>query len=731
MRQLLKFLTILLFAEVVLTKGNSAPVGNDQAESVAKAWLQTKAKPLRTSLGKEIGKVIPFRDSGGRTLAYIVLLRPDGFVVVGADTEIEPIIAFGAKGGMSFDKDNPLRVLLERDMGRRLDDLNKNAEAAVTMGRLRAEAKWENLSGMGARPQDTAGLENVDDLRVAPLLSTTWSQGAIYQGQTLVACYNYYTPPYGPGNPNNFPTGCGSTALAQIMRYFQYPTQGVGIQNFTFQINEVPTAQALRGGDGAGGPYQWNEMVQNPGNGTTTQQCEAIGALMANVGMEGGADYTASGSSIGFGGGAVPIWAKTFGYANAVCGGPLNDGWIPEINPNLDAHLPVCLCIEADQGGHVVVCDGYGYDLGTAYDHINLGWGGECDAWYNLPDVNTEPETPYDFTSIWGIYYNIFPQATGEIISGRVVTQRGTPLNGVHVSAAQVEGLTYDATTDTNGIFAFVGMPSGAVYTMKVAPAGYTPAASLVQTRNSTWGACGNVWMQDWVVGTNADMGMLQVVLGPDTASTAGAQWQVDNGYWQNSWNMVSNLTLGSHTVSFKPVSFWESPASRSVTINAGTITQINANYCHINYAFTINGNSITITGYSGLAGTCGDSCHHQRISGHQHRKRCVPRLHQLDQRHYSQQCHQHRRKCLRGMLKFNWDHFSQQPNEHRCLSLRNMPTSHEREHSKQCHKHRGNGVLRLRSDLRHHSPERHEHRRWGVREFQFNKRLFSRECTV
>ena len=37
--------------------------------------------------------------------------------------------------------------------------------------------------------------------------------------------------------------------------------------------------------------------------------------------------------------------------------------------------------------GHEVIVDGYGYNSATLYHHLNLGWTGMADAWYNLGNL--------------------------------------------------------------------------------------------------------------------------------------------------------------------------------------------------------------------------------------------------------------------------------------------------------------------------------------------------------
>ena len=73
--------------------------------------------------------------------------------------------------------------------------------------------------------------------------------------------------------------------------------------------------------------------------------------------------------------------------------------------------------------------------------------------------------------------------------------------------------------------------------------------------------------------------GSLQVTLGPSEAVSAGAQWNVDGGAWQNSGATVSSLSAGSHSVSYKSVTGWAAPSSESVQITANNTTSIGRSY--------------------------------------------------------------------------------------------------------------------------------------------------------
>jgi hypothetical protein len=200
--------------------------------------------------------------------------------------------------------------------------------------------------------------------------------------------------------------------------------------------------------------------------------------------------YTSSGSGAGLDD-ATAALISTFGYSNAVLAG---SGFWTEgndrTNPNLDADCPVILAITRIGGSHAVVCDGYGYDLDTLYHHINMGWGGASDAWYNLPDIGS-------YYAIKSYVYNIFPTGSGEIISGRVTTEAGIPISGAAVSA-DTGSQIYDVSTNDKGIYALAKVPANTTFTVSVSKNGYTFVPQSVTTGYSDYYNTGNKWGIDF-----------------------------------------------------------------------------------------------------------------------------------------------------------------------------------------------------------------------------------------
>ncbi|MCG2772556.1 MAG: carboxypeptidase regulatory-like domain-containing protein [Desulfobacterales bacterium] len=143
--------------------------------------------------------------------------------------------------------------------------------------------------------------------------------------------------------------------------------------------------------------------------------------------------------------------------------------------------------------GHAVVADGYGFDASTPYHHLNLGWAGTGDAWYNLPSVGK-------FDVVYYCLYNIFPNSTGEIISGRVLDAQANPLEGVTVTATRNEGDSFTGTTNARGIYALAPIPSASTYHFQVAKEGYTfiSRTLTINTSANNLLTTGNRWGMDF-----------------------------------------------------------------------------------------------------------------------------------------------------------------------------------------------------------------------------------------
>ena len=479
---------ISLFSVTILVRpAHASPVTVDRARQAAAGWLQTGPAPLGAAMGRPITDVQTYADADGQPQYYVVTLQTTGFVIVAADDWIEPIIAFVEEGIYDPTPDKPLGALVTTDVPGRLAAAHQAQAlefAAPDQQAATAQRKWARLEQAAHEAADT-GLATVSDVRVSPLLLSKWNQ----ETECNNPCYNYYTPSY-------YPCGCVATAMAQLMRFYQHPTTGIGARSFAITVDDVVRTVKTRGGDGAGGPYNWAGMTLDPDCATSLTQRQAIGALCYDAGVSVNMDYTLYGS------GANTLDAKdsfvsVFGYSNAIkgynSGSTLGTGLLAMANPNLDAGYPVVLGIKGTIGGHAIVADGYGYNTATLYHHLNMGWSGEDNAWYNLPTINTSIGT---FTSVYRCVYNVYVTGSGEIISGRVIDKTGAPLKGATVTARTSGDVTFTDTTDDRGIYALAKLPSKTTFTMTASYPGLGFAGKSIATGTSTdfGNTSGNVW---------------------------------------------------------------------------------------------------------------------------------------------------------------------------------------------------------------------------------------------
>jgi hypothetical protein len=127
-----------------------------------------------------------------------------------------------------------------------------------------------------------------------------------------------------------------------------------------------------------------------------------------------------------------------------------------------------------------VLVDGYGYSESDLYLHLNCGWDGFDDAWYCPPAIET---SSYSFTAIHTLIFNIFPQQTGSLCTGRVLSPAGRPLARVSVSLKTWRGVVRSVETDEQGIYAFVAAPG--TYTLEASAPSLRASASVTVAKTT------------------------------------------------------------------------------------------------------------------------------------------------------------------------------------------------------------------------------------------------------
>lgn len=467
----------MLFLFLILSAAalNAAEISKEEAVLAVKGWLKSTDGGFGQRRGNTITDAESYTDDSGNNIFYKVDLGTNGFVVTSADDEFEPIITFSNESSGNIQKNDPLYAMLSNDPRCKVPSTTISTTRSISP----SKQKWQKLIEDGSLQLTTRAVySSVSDMRIAPLLKTKWSQSTV-KGYNY---YNYYTP-------NHYVCGCVATAMAQLMYYHKYPQSGIGRVHCSFTVNGSEESAYTLGGNGSGGGYDWENMPENPNSiSYSSKAAQAIGRLCYDAGIAAKMQYT-SGESGATLYSAASALKSVFRYSNYK--GIHNRGYSISseflnnfLCSNLDAKLPLLLGIKnlTSNAGHAVICDGYGYiNSGTLYHHLNMGWSGYKDLWYNMPDIESG-QNSYD--SVIVVVGNIYTSGTGAVISGRVLDEGGHPIEGAMVvCAGQI------STTDSKGIYAFSKVPSG-TQTFKVSKVFYDnkSVSKTISLNSNTWG---------------------------------------------------------------------------------------------------------------------------------------------------------------------------------------------------------------------------------------------------
>ncbi|MEI6563275.1 MAG: LamG-like jellyroll fold domain-containing protein [bacterium] len=133
------------------------------------------------------------------------------------------------------------------------------------------------------------------------------------------------------------------------------------------------------------------------------------------------------------------------------------------------------------------------------------------------------------------------------------------------------------SASDTNGLINYFRFDDGEANTNVVSWSEFHQPAGF---QDFTYG---NDWSQQWrhaavrhgniltmIPGAIIPPPSLRIILKPDGALLAGAQWSLDGAAWQNSGETMPGLSSGTHTVRYKPILGWTRPLSETIQLTNG-----------------------------------------------------------------------------------------------------------------------------------------------------------------
>ena len=428
----------------------SVEVSASRAEAFADAWSYGRARGrphLRRGMARPSIRTV--RDRSDRALFHVANLPEGGFVVMSGDTALRPVVAYSDTGSFEGGEGSPLYDLLVSDMSDRIAAVDAANGLAARWLSVEKVARIKAMASVG---EDGLPDAIVEDVRVAPIAEAKWTQNTLGGHDA----FNLYTP-------NNYPCGCVATAFLTVMRHWCEPSGSVAQTTKTCWVDGVKKSRQMMGG-----VYDWASMPVEWSSGVTDSQLQAIGKAAHDVSLAIYTKYSPNATS-SCGELAAAALEETFGYASVrvydACGSAsaavlegknivASENYRNAILASLDAGMPVVVGINGSNAAHQLVIDGYGFSSGgVLFCHLNCGWGGAGDLWYNVMAGGIID--PYWFASIDDVTYNIHPADSGDVLSGRVLDEGGAPVPGIEVKLSRKGSPDATTTTDAKGIFSF------------------------------------------------------------------------------------------------------------------------------------------------------------------------------------------------------------------------------------------------------------------------------------
>lgn len=345
-------LTCCLFLSALFT--HAAPVSLQEASNVAAAFLKQPSV-------KEVA--VPFE--------HLYVFNGDHcFVIVAAEDVVTPIVGYSRD--RCFEAESMNDNLKGWLMG-----IDESIQACKDAGMKASDQVREQWSSV----MNGRGLPVENRTAVEPMLKTKWGQGNLYNSNCPEGCV----------------TGCSATAMAQVMKYWEFPNHGIG--SYSYVHPDYGTLSANFGTT----TYDWDHMPLIPNVLTISEvERQALGTLLYHCGVsidmnygpdESSGDMTRMVSSMPNHFGYAPTieWKYQRNYSDA--------DWKSLLKAELNASRPMCYASGFPNQNnrysfHAFVCDGYDeFD----YFHFNWGFDGSGDGYYAVNSMYPAGETNVNY----------------------------------------------------------------------------------------------------------------------------------------------------------------------------------------------------------------------------------------------------------------------------------------------------------------------------------------------
>ena len=354
----------------------AAPVSLEQAQAQANAFLQNKHQAGRAlKVAKRADKVMTAAaaTTAGDAAYYVFNIGDNqGFVIVSGDDRTNPILGYSDEG--YFDEAKApanLKAWL--------------AEYALQITQLNGLEPAQLDRALAARK-----VERTVDTRnsIAPMVTTKWNQAAPYWEK----CPEFMSLDENGDTVGELTyTGCVAVSMSQVMKYHNWPAQTTKlIPSYSYSIaNEDYSYSTIQMEELPVTTFDWAHMKDSYNGSEDQTSIDAVSTLMYYVGASVMSQYNLS--STGAYTDDIPKgFTQYFAYDPSTIQIKFRtdfsqEAWDNMVYQELAQGRPLIYNGTAGASGHSFVCDGYEYGN---YFHINWGWGGMGNGYFQLAVLN-------------------------------------------------------------------------------------------------------------------------------------------------------------------------------------------------------------------------------------------------------------------------------------------------------------------------------------------------------
>ncbi|WP_295841244.1 C10 family peptidase [uncultured Apibacter sp.] len=380
-------------------------ISENTARKIASNFLKLKSiDPLKKS-NKELNliNITPLINKKYNGFYLFKIADGNGFCIVSAESASHPILAYSTNSNIKISKNiSPEFLSILNNYQANSEKSRRNyLKKSVDKNSELIKKEWEELLSDNYNSNSKILTNRVSTnssmpIKIEPLIKTNWDQSPLY---------NKYTPFTYESEPTF--TGSAATAMAQIMKFWNYPS--TGRDSITYQIPSSYFYYFYNwrwkklSANFQKTTYQWNKMPIALSNYSSDEQIDAVATLMSHAGISVEMVYGPVGSGA-FSEKVPNALKKYFKYSPDVqlkdrSNYNSDEEWLNLIKGQISKGYPVYFSSICPDAEHAYIADGYDE---RNLVHLNLGWSGEANGYYLINELR-------GYSSSQLVVINIYP----------------------------------------------------------------------------------------------------------------------------------------------------------------------------------------------------------------------------------------------------------------------------------------------------------------------------------